>query len=133
MKKLPDPSVNCVKRIPGNKVAAVYVNAKTPVEPINNEENNSMENNGIMDTIKNKITGILPPFSNDALGVFSLIDKSLSIMLDRIAEHSIKEEKPDILIEVSRENYGLFDFHKAAEIINAGELEARSVLLEQKN
>lgn len=124
--------INCVERTPKDKVVAVYVNAKTVNEQIGNLENKNSQEGGILETLKHKISSILPPFSDDAIGFFSLIDRSLIIMLDRIAELSIKENNPDILIQISRDDFGLFDFHKASEIVRAGELQARSALFEQQ-
>jgi len=123
--------INCVKRTKGDKVVVVYVNAPKdnlpPDKSIKDKENNA----GVMDTIKQKVATILPPFSDSGLRLFNLIDKSLSIMLHTISELSMKNNNPDILIELSRETYGLFEFDKAADIIKAGETEAREVLKNQ--
>jgi len=95
--------INCVKRTKGDKVVVVYVNAKNDNSPPDKSVEEKENNGGVLDTIKQKVATILPPFSDSGLGLFNLIDKSLSIMLHTISEISMKNINPDILIEISRE------------------------------
>jgi len=48
-------------------------------------------------------------------------------MLQRNSELTIELYKPDILINVSKNSFGLYDFHKSAEIIEKGACMAREV------
>ena len=50
-------------------------------------------------------------------------------MLNQITTLTLKNCKVDIMIELSRDSYGTYDFYKAGEIISAGE-KAASIALE---
>ena len=52
----------------------------------------------------------------------SLIDSTISLMMQRITEIQLQNNKPDILINVSRNSSGTFDFHKAEDLVEIGRL-----------
>jgi len=69
-------------------------------------------------------------FSHDEkrIGYFNLINKSTSLMLQILSEHSLSKNPPDTLINMQRNKFGTFDFDKAAEIIDYGESVTNEVL-----
>lgn len=56
----------------------------------------------------------------DKLGYMSLMNKSVELMTDRLIELSIRHHQPDIVIDISRDSSGMFEFFKAKELIAAG-------------
>lgn len=63
-----------------------------------------------------------------SLGIFNLTNKSIGIMQCRISELVIERSKPDIVINLSKDAFGIFDFYKAAEIISYGEMVAKKTI-----
>jgi NTE family protein len=61
----------------------------------------------------------------EKLGYFDLINKSISLLTYHIAELSIEKYPPDILIQVSHDTCGIFDFYKAEELVEIGRLSAK--------
>ena len=49
-------------------------------------------------------------------------------MLNQIAALTLKDHKVDIMIQISKESYGTYDFYKAGEIIREGERAALEVV-----
>lgn len=62
------------------------------------------------------------------LSYFEVIAKSVDLMQDKIAEGIIKENKPDILVQISREAASTFEFYRAEELIEAGRIAAKNTL-----
>ena len=56
----------------------------------------------------------------EKMGFFDLIDKTISIMTHHMAQMSLKQNTPDILIEVSRDACGTYDFFKAEQMVTLG-------------
>jgi len=71
-----------------------------------------------------------PANKPEHLGYFELMSKSLNLMIHQISALTIDLYKPDILINVSKDAYGIYDFHKSAEIIELGASATRSALEE---
>lgn len=57
---------------------------------------------------------------NNKPSIVDVLVSSIKIAEMQITEHSLKYEKPDILIEPDLSHFGLFDFHKAEEGIDEG-------------
>jgi NTE family protein len=74
-----------------------------------------------------------PPAENnkhEQPGYFELMSRSLNMMVYQISELSIELYKPDILINISKDSFGIYDFHKSADIIELGAAATRKVLKE---
>ncbi len=69
-----------------------------------------------------------PKTKPEHLGYFEVMVKSLNLMMQRNSELTIELYKPDILISISKNSYGIYDFHKTAEIIEEGARVAKEVL-----
>ncbi len=63
--------------------------------------------------------------SNDGPGVASVMLDAFSITQDRIARSRLAGDPPDVLINARLEQFGLFDFHRAADMIALGREIAR--------
>ncbi len=63
--------------------------------------------------------------THDGPGVASVMLDAFSITQDRIARSRLAGDPPDVLINARLEKFGLFDFHRAAEMIEIGREMAR--------
>ena len=121
-----------INHIPRNEypVIAVCVNADIK---ISNEEKKIMDKktemqhavklqkikNHFYQYLKNKNTN-----DKNTIGYAELLDKSIHLMIAKTSQHIIEKNPPDLLINISREICGTFDFLKAAKIIETGRLAA---------
>lgn len=62
------------------------------------------------------------------LGYMSLMNHTITLMEDRLIELTINDHRPDVIVEVSRNVCGMFEFYKAKEVIEAGRVAAIEAL-----
>ncbi len=122
--------ISNVKRIKGDILVVVHVNADIPPikAVLNKEEEKEKES-----THHKWLTSFTKFLSQSkekehSLGFLSLIDNTLTTGMLRMAQVSIENGNPDILIETSRDVCGTYDFYKAREVIEVGRMAARKVL-----
>ncbi len=124
--------INRVKRYEGDLLAVVDVNADIPHElPDFGEETVEEEDNKYLRKIKNiysRPEKHIPKNKKDNIGLFNLNTRSISIMLNQIGALTLKNHKVDIMVRLSRDSFGIYDFYKAAKIISAGEKATRLAL-----
>lgn len=58
--------------------------------------------------------------TKDNINYLRVIDKTIDMMQERICQLSIKQGKPDMDIDISREAASTFEFYRAQELIEAG-------------
>jgi NTE family protein len=124
--------INHAPRIPGDLLVVVNVNASIPVKkPEISKEESEIQRRAYqkkIDEFQAYVQKILhhpadtkPVRSHEEnMGYFNLIDKTISLMTDQMAKLSMKEYKPDLLIEVSHDTCGTFDFYRAGELVEMG-------------
>ncbi|MCK3683255.1 patatin-like phospholipase family protein [Maribellus sp. YY47] len=125
--------ISNVERTKGDLLVAVHVNANIPVvspvlskkETKKKEENHSKWLNRFAEFLSHSKE------KEHSLGYLSLIDNTLTTGMLRLAQLAIENGKPDILVEISRDTCGTYDFYKATEVIETGRLAARQVLDQQ--
>jgi NTE family protein len=124
--------INRVKRKKGDHLAVVDVNADIPHEiPESAEETVEVEDNKYLRKIKNiysRHDKHIPKNKKDDIGLFNLNTRSISIMLNQIGALTLKNHKVDIMVKLSRDSFGIYDFYKAEKIISAGETATRRAL-----
>lgn len=54
------------------------------------------------------------------MGYFDIMTKTVDLMQDKLTQLLMDQYRPDLVVEVSREVGGVFDFHKAEEIMETG-------------
>ncbi|MDX9727769.1 MAG: patatin-like phospholipase family protein [Bacteroidales bacterium] len=117
--------INRVKRHDGDLLAVVDVNADIPhirVEPLPDEEESWGKSYLRRIRKINAHAGKhIPRNEKDDIGLFNLNNRSISIMLNQIAALTLMDHKVDIMIQISKDSYGTYDFYKAGEIIREGE------------
>lgn len=114
--------MNLVKKEPRDWIVAVNLNANIPYTP-----NNLVAEKEPAAYLKmfNAIQSTFPKFDSkteniENLGLFDLLNKSYDLTQDRLTELMIDIHKPDLVINVSRDACGVFEFYRANEIIEAG-------------
>ncbi len=124
--------VSRIKRIEGDTVVAVYVNADIPVKkPYLSKEEEAIRESVYQKKLREfhlQLKKTKPFDHEERLGYFALIDHTISVASNRLATLSLEKNKPDVLIEVSRDSCNTFDFYKAEELVEMGRYAAREKL-----
>jgi NTE family protein len=126
-----------VRRTRDDILIVVHVNADIPVyKPFISEGEKNKKQSIYLKKIKmfqDQLHKINPKSKNEKLGYFNLIDKTISSMTSQISKMSIEKHSPDILINISRNSCGTFDFYKAEELVEIGRHAAVKSIKEYKN
>ncbi len=64
----------------------------------------------------------------DSYSYFSLISRTLDVMTMHMAQEKMKQFAPEILVKVSRDSCGVYDFYKAEQQVEEGRLAAIEAL-----
>jgi NTE family protein len=83
-----------------------------------------------IEMIQYKLSHLIPTHKNENISIFNLTNRSISTMIRRISELSMEKHQPDLLINISKESFSLYDFYKAKEIIEEGEIATLNALIE---
>jgi len=75
-----------------------------------------------------KFKSYLPKVQKDKLSYTNIINSTVDIMLKRVAELEMQINKPDILVNISRNVSSTFEFYRAKELIDAGRKAAKFTL-----
>jgi NTE family protein len=101
-----------------------------------NQEAASLEDKGVLSNIKQQAKeysdSIFPSRDkkNEAPGLFHAIGNSINIFQDRITRSRLAGDPADVVLSPKVSHIGMFEFHRAAEAIEAGELCVRRALAE---
>ncbi|MBN2522854.1 MAG: patatin-like phospholipase family protein [Bacteroidales bacterium] len=122
--------VNRVRRYDGDLLVVVNVNAPVPYEKKNSEIEQFPDNkySEQIKLIKEKLSNLIPTKKTEDIGIFNLTNKSISTMMRKISDLTLEKDKPDLLINISKESFGTYDFYRAKEIITEGEEATRKAL-----
>lgn len=116
--------IHHVKRTDGDILIVVFVNADIPVHrPAVSKKERDKKQSVYLEKIKQfqeQLNIIHPKRKDEKLGYFNLLNKSISLLTYHIAELTLEKYPPDMLIEVSHNACGLFDFYKAEELVEIG-------------
>ena len=119
-------------RVPGDLLVVVNVNARIPVQrpDISKEEDEKQKRayRKKIEEFKSQLRKIRPntpvekntQSHDEKMSFFNLIDKTISVMTYHMAQMSLNSFSPDVLIEVSRDSCGTYDFFKAGEMVEMG-------------
>lgn len=125
--------LNRVHRTPGDLLIAVNVGADVPVvKPILSKKESESRRNVYLEkmiSFQNQLKKIAPENEEEEeLGYFDLVNRTIGLMMDHIAEMAIENNPPDILINISKESCGTWDFYKSEEMYELGKLAAKQQL-----
>jgi len=120
--------INRVIRAKGDFLFVVDVNAKVPYkrklkkQEISEEKKLAKDKrfSKYVDLFTDKFNSLMPKHEKDKLGYFNLINKTTILMVHQLSRMSIEKGKPDVLVNFPQESFGIFDFYKAADIIQLG-------------
>jgi NTE family protein len=120
--------INRVKRKKDDLLVVVDVNARVPFKSKSKKEKMEEESQFAKNLklakygqlLSHKISSIFPKNDKDKLGYFNLINKTTTLMVHQLSQMAIETGKPDILIKVPHESFGVFDFYKTSEIMELG-------------
>lgn len=117
--------IDLVKKEEGEIIVAVNINANIPYgknSPPIEENTEKAAYLKMLDFIR----ATLPRFENknentaENLGLFDILNKSYDLTQDRLTELMIQVHKPDLVVNISRDACGVFEFYRANEIIEEG-------------
>jgi NTE family protein len=122
--------INYVKRNKNDILIAVNVNAEISVlkKPKEKTKKNHQEYLKKIHEIEAKLTQVLHRDSKNKMGYFDLINRTVELLTHQVSKLIIEKYPPDILINISRESCGLFEFYKAEELIKIGQYAAKQAL-----
>lgn len=122
--------ISSVKRSGDDLLIVVDVSAQTPyVKPdLNSEKHIENHYRKYLNSLQKKISNVIPKGNTDSIGMFNLTNISLGLMLSKITSLTLEKYQPDVLINISRDSFGTYDFYKAKDIIAEGERAAQETL-----
>ena len=122
--------LNRVKRNEGDILVAVDVNSNIPFTPPKAVTEVEIEEQAnylkLVEDFKEKLKTFWPTPKNPAptpvkkFGFFDIMNKSIDLMQERMTAMQMELMKPDIVIQISRDSCGTFEFYKAKELIQEG-------------
>lgn len=120
--------INHAIRSSGDNIFAVDVNANMPaLELVKTEKEEKKQDSLYKQKLKrfnDQVHNMMPKGFNEQMGFVKLMDNTISLMMHQMSAMHIKNHKPDLLINVSRNNCSTFDFFKASDIIEIGRMAA---------
>ena len=72
----------------------------------------------------NNLGKLISSGDKKSLGYFSLLNTTTHAMVHKLTKESVEKHQPDITINIPRDAASTFDFHKADELIELGEINA---------
>lgn len=124
--------VNHAIRSEGDMLVAVDVTAKAPVIDAFPTKKESEEEQSLykkkMKEFQEQLQKILPTSKKESLSYFEVINKTIGLMISKIAQNTLEDYPPDMLINISKETCNIFDFYRAKELIEIGRIATRNTL-----
>lgn len=125
--------LNVLSRKDGELIVAVNVNSDSSSgqKEVRSEENKERAAYlRMLDTFRSQILKIDSNAEENIehLGWFDLLNKSYDLTQDRLTELMIHLHQPDIVVNISRDACGVFEFYRAAEMIETGRKAFKSVM-----
>lgn len=121
--------VNVLKKQTEDWVVAVNISAQKPIQQKTQPEINKQEANKeraaylrMMDQFRNQILRLDSKAEENVekLGLFDILNKSYDLTQDRLTDLMFEMHQPELIVEVSRDACGVFEFYRAQEMIDLG-------------
>lgn len=123
--------INRIKRHKDDILIVVNLNSNKEYLVVNSKDDNievDKKHNKYISKIQDAIKNITPKNKADKVGYYNLLNKTTSIMVQKVSELTLEKYKPDILIEMPRDAFGTYEFYKSKEIIELGVDETKKAL-----
>ena len=114
--------INNAIRTKNDVLLAVYVNADIPVHHINISDKVKRQALYIqkINEFRKSLYKYVPPDQSKKFHFFNLMSDTIAVMTNQLASTIIKDNPPDILVEISKKTCGTYDFYKAEELVEIG-------------
>lgn len=118
------------KRVEGDILVAVDVGANVPVLKLQlTKKENQAQEKTYQKRVKefyHQLQSMVPSHKEEQkqekLGYFDLMSKTISLMMEQQTNLNLKYHQPDLLVQISREAGGTYDFYRAEEFVEMGRL-----------
>jgi NTE family protein len=124
--------ISNVKRNKGDLLVAVYVNANVPIIKLKVSKKEKKEKKSVylqkLNEFYEQLNIISPKPRKEKISYFTLIDKTIVSASLQLVQLSIQKNPPDILVNISRDTCGTYDFYKAEELVEIGRITASNSL-----
>ena len=124
--------INHAQRIDNDLLIAVNVNADIPHQPKKKKKKEEQQSlyQSTINKFSQHLSELFSENKNNDLGYFDIMSTSFELMRNKMVKFSLRDNPPDILIEVSRDSSTIYDFYKADELIEIGH---KATMLSLKN
>jgi len=126
--------ISNVKRNNGDLLVAVYVNANVETIKLKVSKKEEKEKKSVylkkLNEFYEHVNIISPKLKKEKIGYFTLIDKAIVSASLQLVQFSIEKNPPDILVNISRDSCGTYDFYRAEELVEIGRQSAIKILNE---
>jgi NTE family protein len=120
--------ISNVKRNKGDMLVAVYVNANVPPVKLKISKKEEKEKKSLylkkLNEFYEQLNIISPKSKKEKISYFTLLDKTYVSASLQMVQLNIEKHSPDILVNISRDTCGTYDFYKAEELVEIGRLAA---------
>jgi NTE family protein len=125
--------LNRVKRTSGDLLIAVDVSADVPVVKLKLSKKETETKLSLyqekMKSFQSQLKKIMPANEEEEeLGYFDLVNRTIALMTNHIAQTALEKYPPDVLINISKQSCGTFDFYKSEELYEMGKFAAKKQL-----
>ncbi len=121
-----------IKRTDGDLLVAVYVNANIPPLKLKISKKEEAKNKSVylkkISEFYEHLYKISPKSKKEKLGYFTLLENTFNSAAIKLAQLTIEKGSPDVLINISRDTCGTYDFYKASQLVEIGRLTAKECL-----
>jgi NTE family protein len=126
--------ISNVKRNKGDLLVAVYVNADVPQIKLKVSKKEEKEKESVylkkLKEFYEHLNIVSPKIKKEKLGYLTLLDKTYVTASLQMVQLAIEKGSPDVLINISRNTCGTYDFYRAEELIKIGRQAAVETLSE---
>ena len=125
--------ISKIQRQEDDILVVVNVNANIPAEkPLGTQKEVEKNKSTYQKKIKEfyqQLNKSHPESHAEKFGYFDLINKTIGLMTYHIAQMTLQNHSYDILINVSRDSCGTYDFYKAKEMVEIGRNATKNSLI----
>lgn len=116
--------ISNVKRSKNDLLVVVNVNADTPIYRPYAKRSISEKEQVVylkkVNDFKNYLQKNLLKQHNERLMYFDLISKTINLLIRQVSTLTLEKQPPDLLLNISSNSCGIFDFYKAEELVEIG-------------
>ena len=125
--------IEYVERVQDDILVVVNLYGGKKNEMVKTSLSNIDQNSTRLNGLKKSMPKLGSSGYNGGLGYYSMLTATTSAMIHKIAKQHIERFRPDILINIPNDSANTFDFHKADELIKAGEMAAKEAFSKYLN